>query len=141
MARWFLSPGLSSLAMPLAATKPAAEPTLILSRQSSVDTPLRIDTIGRDGSLVVVVRGEVDITTSPMLDEALLQARGTSAASIVVDLDGVTFIDSTGLHVLIKHARTDDGRARIRLTRGSPATQRVFELSGTLGYLPFVSEP
>jgi anti-anti-sigma factor len=103
-----------------------------------VDIPLRIDTVGRDGSLVLVVQGELDIVSSPLLDEALVRARATAAASIVVDLGGVTFIDSTALHVLIKHAGAEDGRARLRLTKGPDQTQRVFELSGALDYLPFV---
>jgi anti-sigma B factor antagonist len=104
-----------------------------------LDAPLNIDTVGRDGSLVLVVRGELDIATSPLLDEALAQARATDATSIVVDLLAVSFIDSTALHVLIKHARADNGRARVRLTKGSPQTQRLFELTGVLDYLPFVS--
>ncbi len=103
-----------------------------------MDIPLRIETVGRDGSLVLVVHGELDIATSPLLDEALVRARATDAASIVVDLLGVSFIDSTALHVLIKHAGAEDGRGRIRLTKGSAQTQRVFELSGALNYLPFV---
>ena len=107
----------------------------------SSETPhLKIDTVARDGSLVLAVHGELDIVTSPLLDETLRRARGTNAASIIVDLVGVSFIDSTGLHVLIKHARADDGRARIRLTKGSLQTQRVFQLSGAADYLPFVSE-
>jgi len=105
-----------------------------------VDAPFIIDTVGRDGSLVLVVRGELDIATSPQLDEALARARGTNAASIVVELGAVSFIDSSGLHVLIKHARSENGRARVRLTRGSAQTQRLFELSGTAEHLPFVSE-
>ena len=113
---------------------------MILSQHSSLDTPLRIETVGRDGSLVLVVEGELDIATSPLLDEALARARRTNAASIVVDLLAVSFIDSTALHVLIKHAHPEDGRARVRLTKGSPQTQRVFELSGVMHHLPFVSE-
>lgn len=113
---------------------------MISSRQQSLDTPIRIDTVERGGSLVLVVDGELDITTSPLLDEALVRAQGTSAMQIVVDILGVSFIDSTGLHVLIKHTRPENGRPRIRLTRGSPQAERVFELSGALDYLPFVSE-
>ena len=105
-----------------------------------MNTPLRIDTVGRDDSLVLVVHGELDIVTSPLLDETLLRARGTSTPSIVVDLHAVSFIDSTGLHVLIKHVQAEDDRARIRLTKGSPQTQRLFELIGAADYLPFVSE-
>ena len=105
-----------------------------------MDLPLRIDTVERGDLLVLLVQGELDIVTSPLLDEALARARATDATNIVVDLFAVSFIDSTGLHVLIRHARAEGGRARVRLTKGSPHTQRVFELSGALEYLPFVSE-
>ena len=115
-------------------------PTLILSSTQTLDLPLRIDTVERGGSLVLVIQGELDIVTSPLLDEALARARATDAASIVVDLFAVSFIDSTGLHVLIRHTRTEDGGARVRVTKGSPQTQRVFELSGAMEYLPFVSD-
>lgn len=110
------------------------------SRKQSLDAPLRIDPVERDRSLVLVVQGELDIATSPLLDEALVRAHDTDAAMIVVDLDAVSFIDSTALHVLIRHVQADGDRARVRLTKGSPHTQRVFELSGALEYLPFVSD-
>jgi anti-anti-sigma factor len=126
--------------MPCAATKLATEPTSIRSRNPALDLPLRIDTVGRDGSLVIVVQGELDILTSPLLDEALARARTTGAARIVVDLLGVTFMDSTAVHVLIRHAREERGRGRLRLTNAAPQARRVFELSGALDYLPFVSE-
>jgi anti-anti-sigma factor len=105
-----------------------------------LDVPLRIETVECDGSLVLAAEGELDITTSPLLDEALARARATDAASIVVDLLSISFIDSTGLHVLIKHASAENGRARVRLTKGSAETQRLFQLTGAEEFLPFVSE-
>jgi anti-anti-sigma factor len=103
-----------------------------------MDIALKIDTVGHDGSLVIVVAGELDISTSHLLDEALARALDTDSLSIVVDLRAVSFIDSTGLHVLIRYAEA--GRPRIRLTKGSPQAQRLFELSGAVDYLLFVSE-
>jgi anti-sigma B factor antagonist len=105
-----------------------------------LDTPVRIDIVERHDSLLVVVEGELDIVSSPLLDEALERARATAATDIVVDLRAVSFIDSTGLHVLVKHARPDDTGPPVRLTKGSPQVQRLFELSGALEYLPFVSD-
>ena len=105
-----------------------------------MDLSLRIDAVERDGLLTLVVQGELDIATSPLLDEALARARASDATSIVVDLLAVSFMDSTGLHVLIRHTRAEGGPARVRLTKGSPQAQRVFELSGALEYLPFISD-
>jgi anti-sigma B factor antagonist len=106
----------------------------------SVDIPLRIDTVERGGSLVLVLQGEIDIATSHLLDDALLRAQSTDAAMIVVDLLAVSFIDSSGLHVLIRHASAEESRDRIRLAKASPQVQRIFRLSGASDYLPFVSE-
>jgi anti-sigma B factor antagonist len=126
--------------VPYAATQPAAKPTLTPSRKPTLDIPLRIDTVERAGSLVLAVAGELDIATSPVLDDALTRARGTAAASIVIDLSAVSFIDSTALHVLIRHVRAEDARDRLHLTRGSPQTRRLFELTGAFEYLPFVPD-
>ena len=123
MARRFARLGLSWRAMPCA-----------------LDDPLRIHAVEHDGSIVLAVEGELDIATSPLLDEALVQARATDATSIVVDLFKISFIDSTGLHVLFKHVCAEEGRARLYLTRGSPQVERLFELSGAKDYLPFVSD-
>lgn len=111
---------------------------MILSRNQTLDAPLRIHAVEHDGSIVLGVEGELDIVTSPLLDEALLRARATDATSIVVDLSKISFIDSTGLHVLFKHAQAEEGRARLHLTRGSPQAERLFELSGVKDYLPFI---
>ena len=43
-------------------------------------------------------------------------------------------------HVILKADQVETPRARVLLTKGSPHTQRVFELSGALEYLPFVSD-
>ena len=94
----------------------------------------------RDNTLVLVVEGELDISTAPYLDEALTQAHATDARTIVVDLDHVDFIDSSALHVLIKHACTEESSQRIRLTKGSPQAQRLFELARALNRWPFASE-
>jgi anti-anti-sigma factor len=110
---------------------------LISSQTQRVPTPLRIDSVEREGALVLVVEGELDLATSHLLDEALVTARGTDAARIVVDLRGVRFMDSSGLQVLVRHIGAEESGPRIRLTQGSPQVQRVFELTGLLESLPF----
>jgi anti-sigma B factor antagonist len=109
-------------------------------REQSFATPLRIDTVERDGTLVLVLQGELDIVSSHLLDEALVRAQSKDATMIVVDLQAVSFIDSSGLHVLVRHASAEESRHRLRLTKGSTQVQRLFRLSGALDYLPFVSE-
>jgi anti-sigma B factor antagonist len=58
---------------------------------------------GMDGCMVVFAVGEIDMVTAPTLREALVQAV-ESRRHLVVDLSAVSFLDSTGLGVLI-HAQ------------------------------------
>lgn len=53
------------------------------------------------GCAVVVASGEIDLYTSPGLREVLQQA-GRAADRVIVDLGGVTFLDSTGMAVIME---------------------------------------
>jgi len=78
--------------------------------------------------------GELDIATVPMLESAfeeLEQADG--AATIVLDLSGVTFIDSTGLQLLLRISERASGRIELI---GSPALDRLLEITGLRPRLP-----
>ena len=80
---------------------------------------------------VVRVTGEVDIQTSPILDGHLQQVFGEGHASLVVDLSQVTFLDSTGLSVLIDALKRCQGAGgRLRLDSPQPHVRRVFEVTG-----------
>jgi len=77
------------------------------------------------------VAGEIDIQTSPILEEHLQRALDLGKNSIVVDLGEVTFLDSTGLSVLVaglKRCRGAGGDMRIE--RAQPNVLRVFEITG-----------
>ena len=54
------------------------------------------------GSTVVTVGGDLDIVTSPALDECLSQARSTSSR-VILDLSAVDFMDTSALAVIVGH--------------------------------------
>ncbi len=110
----------------------------MVSVASKVTASFNIETFQRDVSLFIVVEGELDLSTASRLDEELARAKASDVATIVVDLDRVDFIDSSGLQVLIKHAYDQEQRKRICLTKGSPQAQRLFQITGALDRLPFV---
>ncbi len=86
-----------------------------------------------DAWRVVRVTGEIDIQSSPILDEHLKKAQAEGAWSIVVDLSGVSFLDSTGLSVLVaalKRGQDGDGAGGVRLTSPRPNVRRVLEVTG-----------
>ena len=86
--------------------------------------------IGAD-AYVVSVSGELDIATAGRLGDELGRTSERSARRVIVDLVGVTFIDSVALGVLTEEAR------RLRASGGScivvsqdPRILRVFEITG-----------
>lgn len=92
---------------------------------------LTLQVVERDGWTVVLVAGEVDLTTAPRLRERLKQLMAEGRHHLLIDLAGVGFCDSTGLGVLIgalKRARSEDGD--VVLSGLSPSLQRVFSLTG-----------
>jgi anti-sigma B factor antagonist len=105
-----------------------------------MDGTLHIDVAQRSGTTILSVLGEVDLATAPILDEQISAVEAGDAAMIVVDLDRVSFMDSSGLQVLLSHIFSKQNGSRIRLTRGSPQVVRLFTVSGMLEQLPFVNE-
>jgi anti-anti-sigma factor len=85
-----------------------------------------------DGEPVVVtVRGEVDLATAPELESCVQQAFTTAAGSVLLDLAGLTFIDSSGLRVLV--ALTSDARSRdasLSIRNVPRHAERVLDLTG-----------
>lgn len=94
----------------------------------------------RDGSVhVIALFGELDLASADTVDRELRRVEATDASSIVVDLSGLTFMDSTGARLVWQaDVRSRAGANRLRLARGPRAVQRVFEISGVADKLPFV---
>ena len=73
---------------------------------------LKLGHDSKDGIEVVTVEGEIDIYTAPRLRELLIDLASTGRCQLIVDLDKVGFLDSTGLGVLagaLKRVRPHDG--------------------------------
>ncbi len=87
--------------------------------------------------------GELDVATAPDVEAELLRLeRAAPAVTIVLDLRGLTFIDSTGLRLLIEaSSRAQAAPHRLRLLRPAPHVFRVFEIASVDKLLPFQSAP
>jgi anti-sigma B factor antagonist len=95
-------------------------------------------------ALTLTLSGELDLLSAPALGEALdrLFESETECELVIVDLRGLEFIDSTGLHVLIEaHQRLHDAGRRLALVKGSDQIQRLFELTGVTDALTIVDSP
>ena len=90
----------------------------------------RVDGFDRQGQLELRLVGELDIGTADRLRSALAEVTGRGS-TIVLDLSGLDFIDSSGLHELVvalKRERAAGGD--IVLREPSPQTRRVLEIVG-----------
>ncbi len=92
---------------------------------------LGLDVEERDGFAVLSVRGEVDVYTAPRFRERLIELVSEGKHQIIVDLEGVDFLDSTGLGVLVgglKRLRSHDGDLLLVCTQSR--ILKVFEITG-----------
>ena len=89
--------------------------------------PPRLETM-----FALVLAGEIDSYTAPELADLLLKRLDIDA----IDLRDVTFIDSSGLRVIVEaHQRRLEEERVLVLRSPSPAVQRLLEISGVAGHL------
>ena len=73
--------------------------------------------------------GELDLATAPQLAEALLDY-ASSEGELHLNLSGLTFLDSSGLHVIMALTRPMDGNRSVVLINPSTAAMRCLEITG-----------
>jgi anti-anti-sigma factor len=90
----------------------------------------------------VALAGELDIATAPALEQKVRELPSAGVAQLMLDLRQLSFIDSTGLRVVLGLA---DGLAptgaRVVIVRGPEAVQRVFALTGADRELVMIDDP
>ena len=85
--------------------------------------------------VVIALTGELDLATAPVAEQELMRAEA-SQDLIVLDLRGLTFIDSTGLRLMIAaDRRARERHASFVIVEGPPQVRRLFDLSGIAGHL------
>jgi len=102
---------------------------------------LDIKTDSAEGVCSVVLDGEVDVYTAPRLKEALVSAIEDGCYNVIVDLEGVGFIDSSGLGVLVsalRRARENGGAVRLVCTRDN--ILKIFRITGLDKVFPIFSD-
>ena len=89
-----------------------------------------IDT--RAGIARVALRGELDMVTVPALEHHLEPFANDGVSAVLLDLRGLTFIDSSGLHALVRASeRAKASGHRLILLGTRPSARRLFELTDT----------
>lgn len=98
--------------------------------------PLVINSSDLDGSTLIQVEGEIDLSTVPQLERELTP-HVEAGRNVVVDLTGVDFMDSTGIGALVRASnRTREAGAELSLACGPGSVRRVLEVSGLDKMIP-----
>jgi anti-sigma B factor antagonist len=100
-----------------------------MALEESVD--LKLDHYNKDGIEIVDVEGEIDVYTAPRLRELLIDLVNNGEYQIVVNMEKVEFLDSTGLGVLVgglKRVRAHDGSLDLVCTQ--ERILKIFRITG-----------
>jgi anti-sigma B factor antagonist len=106
-----------------------------------MEQEFRIEERVDKGVPVITVNGEIDVATAPQLRESLHRLIAPGQATVVLDLLGVTFLDSTALGVLVgalKRCRELGGELHIVVT--DARIRKIFEITGLNKVFPMVDE-
>jgi anti-sigma B factor antagonist len=98
---------------------------------------LSLETASEAGVRTLRLGGELDLAGAPALEAAIEEAMADSESRLVIDFSALTFIDSTGIAILV--AALGDERAAGRLgfvPSTAPAVTRVLRLTGVEERLP-----
>ena len=101
---------------------------------------LSLSTRTEGDKTILDVSGEVDIYTAPQLRGQLIDLVSSGHRNLIVDMEGVGFLDSTGLGVLVgalKRVRTHDGSLRLVCTQ--ERTLKIFRITGLTKVFPIHS--
>jgi anti-sigma B factor antagonist len=92
---------------------------------------LTLTTRDAGGKTIVAVGGEIDVYTAPKLRDKITELVAAGAYDIVVDMEEVEFLDSTGLGVLVgglKKVRAHDGS--LELVCNQDRLLKIFRITG-----------
>ena len=110
-----------------------------LSAELAAESSLTCEVLPERDAVRVRPIGSLDMATAPLLDRELQELREAGFPRLIVDLGGLSFMDSTGLRLALKwQAAAQEDGFQIGFTPGPPAVQRVFELTGMADRVPFI---
>ena len=108
----------------------------------AADAPFEVDVIEDDAVMLVRVAGDVDLATSPQLREGLDRAIVSGAPLVRLDMTAVTFLDSSGISVLVDtQQRLHEASARLVLHGVGDHIKRVLEISGLGSFFELSDQP
>jgi anti-anti-sigma factor len=100
---------------------------------------LRIVVREQGTTTMIEVEGEWDLASVPTAQETISRVLERGPECVVLDLSGLGFIDSSGLHAIVELSkRAAAQETRLVIIRGPRAVQRLFEITGLDASLPLI---
>lgn len=107
-----------------------------------MQSDFRVDVRIEGRAAIIVVTGELDLASSPELEEQLDEVWASDAELLVIDLRELEFMDSTGLSIIVSaHQRLGDSGRKLSVVKGSQQVQRLLDLTGVSERLQLVDTP
>jgi anti-anti-sigma factor len=107
-----------------------------------VQSNFSVETHNGAQAVVIGVSGELDLASSPALEQELERGAAATAEVVIVDLRNLEFMDSTGLSVLVRaHQRATENGQRFGVVRGPQQVQRLLSLTGVADRLTLADSP
>jgi anti-sigma B factor antagonist len=107
-----------------------------------VNSKFSVEERRQGDAAILTLSGELDLHTTPELEERLTGAFGSAIELVILDLRQIDFMDSTGLRVLLAaHQRAHETGRRFALVRGADQVERVLTLTGVRDLLTVVDAP
>jgi anti-sigma B factor antagonist len=103
---------------------------------------LTVDVRHGQDRVVLGLRGELDLASAPLLETEIENASNGTEEAVVLDLQELQFIDSTGLRIILSaHERAKERGQDFALTHGSQQVQRLLSITGVGEHLRLISSP
>jgi anti-sigma B factor antagonist len=92
--------------------------------------PITTSVVRRNGVAVVSIGGEIDLSTAPVVEEAIARALEETTPALVIELSEVTFMASVGLRILAATKQNVGESIRIAVVGDNSAASRPIQLTG-----------
>jgi anti-sigma B factor antagonist len=90
---------------------------------------------------IVTLEGEIDLALVPDAERQIAEAEASEPARLVIDLTDVTFMDSSGLRVILTaHRRAEEAGRSFAIVKGGDTVNRLLEVTGLSERLELLDE-
>ncbi len=106
-------------------------PIIVSDAPASHGPPFNVSVSASDEGVVLVVEGELDMSTAPILREALIDVTEDLEGDLMLDIGLLTFIDSSGLALFVaEHNKLQSFGHALVICAATPRATRLFEIAG-----------